>query len=225
LYYFGTINDLIQTNIKYATGAPFRAENLYINNELLTELVVPQNETYIINDNVFSESKSIKKVSVLGNVSFGSSSMDTSAVEQIVVSETCQKLNFGSWSFARCTNLKELDIQGNPQTTFGGNAFKNSGLERLVIPENTTSIACSFPVKAVVWKPVRWDNGSCGFGSKLEEITFGDNVEHIPDEICYGTCVSSITIPNSVTSIGNGAFWLCSRLTSITIPNSVTSIG
>lgn len=48
--------------------------------------------------------------------------------------------------------------------------------------------------------------------------------------ICNGTfssCKSlqSITIPNSVTSIGDGAFWLCESLQSITIPNSVTSIG
>ena len=37
--------------------------------------------------------------------------------------------------------------------------------------------------------------------------------------------MTSITIPNSVTSIGDEAFSYCSRLTSITIPNSVTSIG
>ena len=37
--------------------------------------------------------------------------------------------------------------------------------------------------------------------------------------------ITSITIPNSVTNIGNGAFNGCKSLTSITIPNSVTSIG
>jgi len=37
--------------------------------------------------------------------------------------------------------------------------------------------------------------------------------------------VVSITIPNSMTSIGNEAFKNCSGLTSITIPESVTSIG
>ena len=33
------------------------------------------------------------------------------------------------------------------------------------------------------------------------------------------------TIPNSVTSIGNSAFFGCTGLSSVTIPNSVTSIG
>ena len=37
--------------------------------------------------------------------------------------------------------------------------------------------------------------------------------------------ITSITIPNSVTSIGDGAFCYCSSLASVTIPNSVTSIG
>ncbi|MEI6753657.1 MAG: leucine-rich repeat domain-containing protein [Paludibacter sp.] len=37
--------------------------------------------------------------------------------------------------------------------------------------------------------------------------------------------LTSITIPNTVTSIGKAAFAVCSALTSITIPNSVTSIG
>jgi len=42
-------------------------------------------------------------------------------------------------------------------------------------------------------------------------------------ESCSG--LTSVTIPNSVTSIGRDAFAKCSGLTSVTIPNSVTSIG
>ena len=45
--------------------------------------------------------------------------------------------------------------------------------------------------------------------------------------LCVLKCkgLTSITIPNSVTSIGYGAFYECTGFTSITIPNSVTSIG
>ena len=41
----------------------------------------------------------------------------------------------------------------------------------------------------------------------------------------YQSSLTSVTIPNSVTSIGGSAFKGCTGLTSVTIPNSVTSIG
>lgn len=43
----------------------------------------------------------------------------------------------------------------------------------------------------------------------------------------FNTCsgLTSVTIPDSVTSLGNKAFFGCSSLTSVTIPNSITSIG
>ncbi len=40
-----------------------------------------------------------------------------------------------------------------------------------------------------------------------------------------GSYGANYNIPDSVTSIGNGAFGTCTTLTSITIPDSVTSIG
>src|SRR6185369_6332772 len=40
---------------------------------------------------------------------------------------------------------------------------------------------------------------------------------------CFG--LTNVTIPNSVTSIGNNAFSYCTSLTNVTIPNSVTNIG
>ena len=42
----------------------------------------------------------------------------------------------------------------------------------------------------------------------------------------FGFCsLTSVTIPNSVTSIGDFSFFDSSGLTNVTIPNSVTNIG
>ena len=60
----------------------------------------------------------------------------------------------------------------------------------------------------------------------LVSYTIPDTVTTICDRAfywCHG--LTSLTIPNSVTSIGNETFDLCQKLTSLTIPNSVTSIG
>jgi len=60
----------------------------------------------------------------------------------------------------------------------------------------------------------------------LTSITIPNSVTSIGESaFYYCTGLTSITIPNSVTSIGGSAFYVCSGLTSITIPNSVTSIG
>lgn len=60
----------------------------------------------------------------------------------------------------------------------------------------------------------------------LTSITIPDGVTSIGNRIFYG-CISliSIIIPNSVTSIGYGAFHDCQALASITIPNGVKTIG
>jgi hypothetical protein len=62
--------------------------------------------------------------------------------------------------------------------------------------------------------------------SSLISVTIPNSVTSI-GEFAFYKCsgLTSITIPNSVTSIGNYAFRYCSGLTSVTIPNSVTSIG
>lgn len=66
-----------------------------------------------------------------------------------------------------------------------------------------------------------------GSGNKLviPSIINGALVKSIGKNAFDGCNLTSITIPNGVTSIESGAFWRSSSLTSINIPNSVTNIG
>ena len=57
--------------------------------------------------------------------------------------------------------------------------------------------------------------------SKINGVT----VETIGHAAFERSAVTSVTIPDSVTAIHDGAFANCSQLTNISIPNSVTSIG
>ena len=61
--------------------------------------------------------------------------------------------------------------------------------------------------------------------SKLTSITIPENITSI-GRCAFSGCdsLTNITIPDSVTSIGSAAFENCSGLTSIVIPDSVTSI-
>ena len=57
-------------------------------------------------------------------------------------------------------------------------------------------------------------------------MTIPDSVTSIGDSAFSGcTSLTSVTIPDSVTSIGDWAFSYCTSLTSVTLPDSVTSIG
>ena len=60
----------------------------------------------------------------------------------------------------------------------------------------------------------------------LTSVTIPDRVTSIGDGAFYGcTSLTSIIIPDSVTSIGDDAFAYCTSLTSITLPDNVTTIG
>lgn len=88
----------------------------------------------------------------------------------------------------------------------------------VVIPATVNYEGTDYPVTSI--------DGAFWYCTELTSVSIPNSVKSI-GRLAFTGCskLSSITIPNSVTSIDNEAFSGCYILTSLTIPKSVTSIG
>ena len=162
--------------------------------------------------------------------------------------------SIGYEAFYNCKSLTSVTIP-NSVTSIGYEAFYNcKNLTSVTIPNSVTSIGsgafagCYFEKKNFInnslldaeansyWDATIVDSRKDGFVIKdgtLLEYTGNDASVTIPNSVtsigsyAFRGCSSltSVTIGNSVISIGYRAFESCSGLTSVTIGNSVTSIG
>ena len=128
--------------------------------------------------------------------------------------------SIGNFAFLSCTSLASVTIPEGV-TSIGSQAFYGcSSLASVTIPASLTSIG-SMAFSGCV-NLVFTVNGS-GSYSTLES---GKMLIKNGNELAaYPSASGAVTLPVSVTSIGNSAFSSCSSLTSVTILGSVTSIG
>ena len=150
--------------------------------------------------------------------------------------------NYAPW-YSQRDKIKKVVIE-NGVTNIGDHAFDDcSNISSIIIPNSVTSIGygvlsgCSGLTSIIVEKGnSQYDNrNDCNaiIESHSNTLIAGcmntiipNSVTSIGDCAFYGCSgLASINIPESVMSIGSNAFYGCSNLTSITIPNSVTSIG
>ena len=116
-------------------------------------------------------------------------------------------------------------------TSIGRYAFSScSGLTSLIIGNSITEISNSAfeecrGIKHLIWNAKKCQSMGDMPTSNIETIVIGDEVETLPFDFISGSKITSVTIPDSVTEIGGGAFEGCRGLTSVTIPDSVIKIG
>ena len=220
----------------------YYAHHLLVGGEEITELTIPNTVTSI-GKYAFKGLSNLTVVHIpnsvtsIGEEAFsGCSSLTSVTIPNSVTS-------IGMDAFYGCSSLTSITVPESV-TSIGYSAFGGCGsLESITLPfvgdkpqtETDTDQSpfgyifgrTDYEGAMLVWQ---YSNGnsytSDYYIPKSLKTVVITSSNYIPNGVFYGcTGLTSVTIPNSVTSIGNSAFDGCKGLASVDIPNSVTSIG
>lgn len=178
---------------------PISNADLYLNGELVTELVIPDGITEI-KDYAFYECKSLTSIIIPEGVT-----------------------SIGDRAFYNCVNLSDITIPVSV-SSIGDDAFWNCSSE------------CNVRISDLEqWCGLEFTEGSVPLSDYshfyindelITELEIPDTVTDIGDYAFYGCCdLTSVKIPSGVKAIGVCSFSNCRNLSSVSIPATVVSIG
>ena len=140
--------------------------------------------------------------------------------------------SIGSSTFDGYTSLKSIKLASTVKS-IGNNAFSNTGITSLELPEGLESIgigafySCEKMTELKLPESLTTlNNGAFAFCKGLTAVTLPNKITFIGAlafEECTG--LTSITIPENVTEIRNQAFYYCTALTMVELPKALQTVG
>jgi len=210
VYYLGTMEEWMQIRFENQYSNPMSyAQNLHINGQLVTEVIIPEGITKVPN-NAFVNMTNLVSVTIpesvleIGDNAFAS----CTGLQSITLPSRLQVI--GEGAFNGCTALTGITIPDGVHTIGAGAFNKCRTLTEIVLPDSVTTVG-------------RMVFANC---NNLQRVKLSENIDTMPAGM-FENCTSlvEVEIPNNVTSIGDNAFSACSALINIAIPDAVETLG
>ena len=231
--YNSTLENWLNTYMAGGDNNPlYYGADLYINGELLKELIIPEGveriESYL-----FRNYKQLRKVefsSTVQYIGFGSFS-ETSIVELVIPKNV---IEVGNDAFFRCSNLTNVTIYSSDVELGAGIFGECTSLENVILPDGLKKLSI----------------GLFAGCNNLTSITLPNSIE-VFEQSCFSGCINLTEVKgdfelieigswsfegckslkefeikgDKIKYIESGAFNGCSSLTSFKVPEGITELG
>ncbi len=186
----------------------------------LTSIIIPSSVTNI-GKNAFSNCASLVSITIPNSVTSIGDYVFSWCTELKSITIPTNLKNISRYAFLNCWGLSSVTISDGVSSISEGAFVACKSLISIAIPSSVTNISKNSMSSIQSLTSINVDKDN----SKYSSI---DGVLYDKDATILMQCPggkTSITIPNTVKTIGDGAFWGCINLISFTIPASVENIG
>ncbi|MBQ6041986.1 MAG: leucine-rich repeat protein [Oscillospiraceae bacterium] len=175
----GTLTISGQGTVTRAVWSPYKAK---------IQSVVVENGITTIPVNAFSGYSELKSVKLADSVTTLNAYFANNCAKLESVSLPKNLSTLPANAFSYCTSLKAIELPSS-LVTIGNSAFNGAvGLTEIVIPDQVTTIGAS-----------------AFYGTNIKTVTLGKSVKELKSNAFGMCCFHEIEIPDSVTTIENGA--------------------
>ena len=195
-------------NITIPNSVTSIGDNAFWNCSSLEKIIIPDSVTSI-GYGAFNDCYRLTSVTISDNLNKidGYTFYECANLTSVTIPDSVTSI--GAGAFRDCPSLKGITI-GNSVKNISDFAFLDcKNLANISIPDSVTSIG-GYVFEGTAW----YDNQS-------EGVVYAGKVAYK----YKGDCPKTIVLKKGTTAITKSAFENCTNLTKITIPNSITSIG